>query len=260
MGKENKNDFPDLNKLQADKLQSEIDKNKAERVEIEKRTQEIENRTKEIEKRLNQRMIFGIPVYQTFVGGIIAGVFIITFSWTFLTPILNKDSEIAKRRAELLNIENKLERASLDSLNINLTAQKGRLERKIKLITTRLDSTEKRNLRQLAIANIELKKEKSKAQSNQKRINDLMVQISAKEEEIKTVKNEKEQIEKIAAPTFLSSPAAALLIVEKNFFDNFRNPNGAGIKHQYEHRIINGEKIVTDHATKLTWQQGVQLK
>ena len=265
MGDEDKNNLPDLNKLQAEKLQTEIDKNKAEQAETEKRT-------KEIEKRLNQRMIFGIPVYQTFVGGIVAGVFIITFSWTFLTPILNKDSEIAKRRAELLNIENKLERASLDSLNTDLTAQKGRLERQMKLITTRLDSTEKRNLRQLELANIELKKEKSKARSNQKKINDLSAQISAKEEEIKRVKNEKKQIIKIAGMTtfenlmrklkrnnkelFWSEERVKHMIVEQNFFDMSRNRNGTGIKHQYEAKTIKGDSIIVDHTTQLTWQQG----
>lgn len=93
----------DLEKL---KIKSEIDKNKAEK-------EKARNEAAEINDRLNQSKIFGIPIYQTIIGGLAAGAFIITFSWQFLTPVLNKDALIAERTAELLDIGNKLERARL---------------------------------------------------------------------------------------------------------------------------------------------------
>ena len=234
-------------KLEAEKLQSEIDKNKAEQAEIEKRTQEIE-------KRLSQKKIFGIPIYQTLVGGVIAGAFIITFSWRFLTPVLNKDAEIAKRTAELLNIENKLERARLDSLNTQLTAQKSQLETQVRLITARLDSTQKNQQEKLRLVNNELNKERSRSELDNKTISQLTAQVSTLKDDIKNTQNEKEQIRKIAASPYLSDEQVTSMLVENGFFDRFKNPND-GIKHQYEPQTLNGEKVVIDHTTGLTWQQ-----
>ncbi|NUM78266.1 DUF1566 domain-containing protein, partial [candidate division KSB1 bacterium] len=39
------------------------------------------------------------------------------------------------------------------------------------------------------------------------------------------------------------------------YYDRSRNPDGKGIKHQYEIVKRHGEKLVVDHATGLTWQQ-----
>jgi hypothetical protein len=39
------------------------------------------------------------------------------------------------------------------------------------------------------------------------------------------------------------------------YYDKYRNPDGKGIKHQYETVKRHGEKLVIDHATGLTWQK-----
>ena len=45
------------------------------------------------------------------------------------------------------------------------------------------------------------------------------------------------------------------MLVEKGFYDKGYNPDGTGITHQYEPKTINGDKVVIDHTTALTWQQ-----
>lgn len=49
------------------------------------------------------------------MGGLAAGFFIVTFSWNYLTPILQRDSVIAKKEKELFRIEKELEIARLNS-------------------------------------------------------------------------------------------------------------------------------------------------
>ena len=75
------------------------------------------------------------------VTGVIVAV---GFLWIFIQPIIKRDLEIATRKAELADIENKLRGARLDSLNRVLLAKKSQLESQVEGITTRLDSTEKR--------------------------------------------------------------------------------------------------------------------
>jgi hypothetical protein len=45
------------------------------------------------------------------------------------------------------------------------------------------------------------------------------------------------------------------MLAEKNFYDRDWHSSGKGIAHQYEKVERNGEKLVVDHATGLTWQQ-----
>ena len=44
-------------------------------------------------------------------------------------------------------------------------------------------------------------------------------------------------------------------IKKLGYYDRYRNPNGKGIKHQFEIVRRHGKKLVVDHATGLTWQQ-----
>lgn len=45
------------------------------------------------------------------------------------------------------------------------------------------------------------------------------------------------------------------MIAEKGFYDGYRNASGQCIKHEYDARTINGDKIVMDQTTGLMWQQ-----
>jgi len=54
---------------------------------------------------------------------------------------------------------------------------------------------------------------------------------------------------------FFSENAVTRMLIENNLFDLRRNKDGTGIKHQYEPKTFNGDKVIIDHATGLTWQQ-----
>ena len=49
------------------------------------------------------------------------------------------------------------------------------------------------------------------------------------------------------------------MLSEKGFYDSVMNMDGVGIDHKYESKTINGDKVVIDHATGLTWQQSGSL-
>lgn len=55
-------------------------------------------------------------------------------------------------------------------------------------------------------------------------------------------------------PKLLSESAVTSMLSEKGFYDAWQNKNGVGIEHRYEPKTINGDKVVIDHATGLTWQ------
>jgi len=54
----------------------------------------------------------------------------------------------------------------------------------------------------------------------------------------------------------LSDETVKQMLRDKDFFDNYENKSGKGIQHQYESVERQGVKLVLDHATGLTWQQG----
>jgi len=54
----------------------------------------------------------------------------------------------------------------------------------------------------------------------------------------------------------LSVDAVQQMLRDKDFFDDYKNKSGKGIQHQYESVERHGAKLVLDHATGLTWQQG----
>ena len=107
----------------------------------------------------------------------------------------------------------------------------------------------------MRLAQNELSKETSKSQGDANRIRQLTAQVSGLQEDIKSAQSEKKQIRKIASP-YLSEGQVTAMLVEKGFYDKRKNPNGTGVTHGYEARTINGDKIVVDEATGLTWQQG----
>ncbi len=58
-----------------------------------------------------------------------------------------------------------------------------------------------------------------------------------------------------STPATLSNEQVQAMLVEKGFYDKYRNPGGKGISHQYRRITQNGEQLVIDDATGLTWQQ-----
>ncbi|MCG3158859.1 MAG: hypothetical protein DKINENOH_05503 [bacterium] len=53
-----------------------------------------------------------------------------------------------------------------------------------------------------------------------------------------------------------SADAVPAMLKKKGFFHSFWNEQCRGLQHQYESVERNGAKLVIDHATGLTWQQG----
>lgn len=53
----------------------------------------------------------------------------------------------------------------------------------------------------------------------------------------------------------LSIDAVQRMLKENNFFDSKQNQNGKSIRHQYEKIEREGQELVLDHTTGLTWQQ-----
>ncbi len=211
----------------------------------------------EIEKRTNQKKLFGIPIYQTIVGGLAAGLFIVGFSWTFLMPVLNKDAQIASKQSKLQDIENRLERARLDSSNRILAVQKAELERQVQLITARLDSSNQRRQAELAAARKALASEKAKSQSNQSRVQELTAQVSTLQQDITQAEAEKQEIRRIAKSPYLSAEAVAAMLKEKNYFCRegvpWSNSSGAGLDNKF--KFIGDGEVVRDGATGCIWQR-----
>lgn len=57
-------------------------------------------------------------------------------------------------------------------------------------------------------------------------------------------------------PSCLNIEAVMMMLLQKGFFDSYKNEQGRGFQHQYENVKRSGAKLVIDHATDLTWQQG----
>jgi hypothetical protein len=60
--------------------------------------------------------------------------------------------------------------------------------------------------------------------------------------------------------SLLSNVAANKMIIDRGFYDKYKNPNGKGIVHQYKLQVIAGDSVVVDRATKLMWQQSGSTK
>lgn len=57
-------------------------------------------------------------------------------------------------------------------------------------------------------------------------------------------------------PTSISEEESRKMLNDNEFFDNKKNKNGIGIIHAYELKMVEGDKIILDLTTNLTWQQG----
>jgi len=217
------------------KIQSEIDKNKAEEEKAKKEAVEVGKRTK-----------FRWANY--IIAGVIGAAAI--YSWVHSTF-----SDLAKERNELANVRHErlqIRSDSLLSVSKELAIQKDDLNNQVRAITARLDSTEKQQQNELRLVTARLKEEKSKDQSNREEIKRLTAQVSNLNEDIKNTKSEKEQIRTIV-PAYVSSGFANRMIIANNYYDRFRNPNGVGIENKFE--LQPGDSVVYDAKTGWTWQQ-----
>ena len=157
--------------LENQKLQSEIDKNKAEEEKAKKEAVEVGKRTK-----------FRWANY--IIAGVIGAAAI--YSWVHSTF-----SDLAKERNELANVRHERLQIRSDSLlaaSNELASQKDELNKQVIAITARLDSTVKQQENELGLVTARLKEEKSKDQSNREEIMRLTAQVANLNEDIKNTK------------------------------------------------------------------------
>jgi len=134
-----------------------------------------------------------------------------------------------------------------------LAKQKDDLNKQVKAITARLDSTESQQQNELRLVTARLKEEEeSKDQSNREEIKRLTAQVSKLSEDIKNTESQREQIRAIV-PDYLSSEDVTRMIKANNYYDSLSNPNGLGIENKFEPQP--GDSVVYDAKTDLMWQQ-----
>jgi len=221
------------------KLQSEIDKNKAEEEKAKKEAVEVGKRTK-----------FRWANY--IIAGVIGAAAI--YSWVHSTF-----SDLAKERNELANVRHQRLQIRSDSLlaaSNELASQKDELNKQVIAITASLDSTVSHQQKELGLVTARLKEEESKDQSNREEIKRLTAQVSKLNEDIKNTISEKEQIRTIV-PAYISEVDATRMIKVNDYYDGARNPNGLGIENKFE---LQRDGVVYDAKTRLTWQQSGSSK
>ncbi|MCH8875053.1 DUF1566 domain-containing protein, partial [candidate division KSB1 bacterium] len=62
-------------------------------------------------------------------------------------------------------------------------------------------------------------------------------------------------IQFVKSSGFLSAEKVKAMLSDKNLYDRYWNPNATGIVNQFELKEINGDSVVFDLTTNLTWQQ-----
>jgi hypothetical protein len=72
-------------------------------------------------------------------------------------------------------------------------------------------------------------------------------QVVLQEQQTDTLQGEKSP--------YLSGADATSMIKQKGYYDEYKNPGGKGIAHQYEAKTLNANKVVIDHTTGWMWQQ-----
>ncbi|RIK81705.1 hypothetical protein DCC62_01850 [candidate division KSB1 bacterium] len=80
-----------------------------------------------------------------------------------------------------------------------------------------------------------------------------MQQLTAKEESL-IARSREEQASRERQFMYFNDRVTDRL-KKLGYYDKYKNPDGKGIKHQYETVKRYGEKLVVDHATGLTWQR-----
>ncbi|KAA3660253.1 MAG: DUF1566 domain-containing protein [Calditrichaeota bacterium] len=248
---------PTKDQLEKQKLQAEIDKIKAEQ-------RETENRTK-----------FKVLAYV--LGGIIGSGTVISV----ISPILTSKAENAKIEAQSLRVKSELAEAVNDSTKRILILKSQKLERdkqsllaandsiktvQDKLIKQQKDlqtSFAKLNNEYKTLAGQSLRSEQEKrnfqllAKEAEQRADSLAAQRNDLQAQRQVTEKRGEDIARkdfsVDDGNFLSIDEAKRMIVKKGYFDRNMNPNGNGIKHQYEIKA-KGE-VLFDRATGLYWQQ-----
>jgi len=215
------------------KLQSEIDKNKAEEekagLENQKVQSEIEkNNAEAAESRKRTKFRWANYI----IAGVIGAAAI--YSWVHSTF-----SDLAKERNELANVRHERLQFRSDSLltaSNELATQKADLEKQVKAIEVRLNSTEKQlqNERKVLTAQLklaemkyELSQEEVKSLRTKGEIIRLTAQISKLDEDIRNTKSEKEQLRTIV-PAYLS----LILVLDK--IKVFRDGSGGAAMWRFE--------------------------
>jgi len=111
------------------------------------------------------------------------------------------------------------------------------------------------------------KEERLKQAAPKSELETLQKEVAKKQTEILKLQKELLSWRLLAAPLLppkllrsqplanLSVEGARKMLQEKNFFESRYSKSGKGLQHQYEKIEREGQSLVIDHATGLTWQQ-----
>ena len=69
-------------------------------------------------------------------------------------------------------------------------------------------------------------------------------------------RSDRPPVELRSEPCLFPYPELEEMLRTRGFYDANHNKEGTGIDHEYDIRLREGEKVVVDHATGLTWQHG----
>lgn len=81
-------------------------------------------------------------------------------------------------------------------------------------------------------------------------------EISIEKKDDRTTESRRSPLSFRSRKKELSVNDVVTMLKKHNFYDADLNKNGKGFKNQFEIQTINGEKVITDHASGLMWQQG----
>ncbi len=192
-----------------------------------------------------------------FLQPLIAGIVAVPLLWFYIRDIA---IPLSRRENIRLTKENNATRDSLNVATTRFKAEKEVADRQhlnelnlSKKEYTKLDSIRK------SLAG-EYQKLITQYAFTQKQRDDFQMKVVSLEKESEAQKSLASELDAQIAKAekrleFLSVDDVKRMLIENTFFDTRWNMDGTGIKHQYEPKTFNGNKVIIDHATGLTWEQ-----
>jgi len=192
-----------------------------------------------------------------FLQPLIAGIVAVPLLWFYI-----RDIAIPLSRRENIRLI-KENNATRDSLNVATTRFKTEKEAADRQHLNKLNLSRNEYVRLDSIRKSlaeEYQKLTTQHAFTQKQRDDFQMKVASLEKESEAqkllVSGLDAQIAKAKKGLdFFSENAVTRMLIENKFFDLRRNKDGTGINHQYKPKTFNGDKVIIDHATGLTWQQ-----
>ncbi len=234
----------DNNKKNIDDLikEKELERFNAEIARIEEERRKLELERKELERKSHLHW-YKKPL---FIQAIIAGIVAVPLIWFYV-----KDVALPLSRRENIKLSRELikEKANLDEMIVQHEIKVGSYIENLKTLETDYDKVNSIN-KELVTKYEELSKENDKYADE---INELVaqkVEIESKRSAVSESIKQEVQLSKVRqSDGYFTGAIAKRLFLEKDLKPRSYTENKFKIK------IVDGDKVVVDHATGLMWQQ-----